>query len=212
MSRTALAVALFAVLVAGCADTPNGGDTPSPGPTTASETTGEPSPEPTDPETTQTEVDKPSISIANAPIGGDVEEDGVEQCAEVNWLGKTPIPAGTTISLDAPRLRPGGVFEFYHGSCPGDVRACADVKWQSGDFKPCYVGVRQVANSTEVVDLVIGVEAVCETEKDCQSLAKGFGTTQIDFDPIPLETPTSETPTNGTPSNGTPTNGTPSNG
>lgn len=187
-----LAVAAFGVLMlTGCADTPNGGETPA----TASESTGEPSPEPTDPESTQTEVDKPSISIANAPIGGNVEEDGVEQCAEVNWLGKNPIPGGTTISLGAAGLSPGGVFEFYQGACPGDVRNCADVKWQSGDFKPCFAGVRQVANSTESVDLVIPMTATCETDQDCESLVEGFGDSQIDFDPIPLEKPTTEPPT-----------------
>ena len=196
MSRTALTVALFAVLVAGCADTPNGDGTPSPAPTT-SETTGEPSPEPTTPETTQTQQTKPSIKIANAPIGGNVEEDGVEQCAEVNWLGKNPIPDGTTISLGAAGLAPEGVFEFYQGSCPGDVRTCADVQWQSDDFKPCYVGARQVANGTEDVSLVIPMEATCETDEDCQSLVEGFGKSQIRFRPDVLETPTSETPSNG---------------
>ncbi|MEU4602219.1 hypothetical protein AB0F43_04480 [Kribbella sp. NPDC023972] len=198
MLRRLVTVVAIAALLAGCDDTPDGGGTPSLAPTTASETTGEPSPEPTTQETTQTEVDKPSISIANAPIGGDVEEDGVEQCAEVNWLGKSPIPDGTTISLGPAELSRSGVFEFYQGACPGDVRACTDVKWHSGDFKPCYVGVRQVAHSTESVSLVIPVEATCETEADCQNLAKGFGDSQIDFDPIPLETPTTEPPTEPT--------------
>jgi hypothetical protein len=194
MITTILAVGAVAALVlAGCADTP----TPSPGPTTASETTGEPSPEPTDPETTQTQQGKPSISIANAPIGGDVKEDGVEHCAEVNWLGKSPIPDGTTISLGAPGLDPPGVFELYRGACPGDVRSCADVKWVSGDFKPCYVGARQVANGTEDVHLVIPMDATCETEEDCQSLIEGFGTSQIRFRPDVVETPASETPSNG---------------
>jgi hypothetical protein len=206
MLRKLVAVAAVVVLMVGCADTPNGNGTPSPAPTT-SETTGEPSPEPTTTLSPQPTEDKPAISIANAPIGGNVEEDGVEQCAEVNWLGKSPIPAGTTISLGPPGLRPSGVFEFYQGSCPGDVRACTDVKWQSGDFKPCFVGVRQVANSTESVDLVIPVQAVCETEEDCQSLTKGFGTTQIDFEPIELETPATESPANGTPTTATPSNG-----
>jgi hypothetical protein len=191
-------LAVAVLILAGCADTSDGG-TPAPAPTTASETTGEPPPEPTTPETTQTLQKKPSISIANAPIGGNVEEDGVEHCAEVNWLGKNPIPAGTTISLGTAGLAPTGVFEFYQGSCPGDVRTCAAVKWQSGDFKPCYVGARQVANGTKPVDLVIPIEAVCATDEDCKSLAEGFGDSQIDFDPIPLETPspTTETSSSG---------------
>jgi hypothetical protein len=210
MRRTALAVALFAVLMAGCADTPNGNGTPSPGPIT--ESTGEPSPEPTTPETTQTEVNKPSIKIANAPIGGNVVEDGVEQCAEVNWLGKKPIPDGTTISLGEAGLSPGDVFEFYQGSCPGDVRPCAGVTWTSSDSKPCSVGVRQVANGTESVSLVIPIEATCETDADCQSLGAGFGDSQIDFDPIELEPPTTEPPTTDPPTTEPTSNGTPSNG
>ncbi|TDD28256.1 hypothetical protein E1218_07620 [Kribbella turkmenica] len=204
MRRTAVAVVVLAVLVAGCQDTPDGNGTPSP---TITETTGEPSPEPTTLETTGTRIDEPSIEIANAPIGGNVEEDGVEQCAEVNWLGKNPIPGGTTISLGSVRLSAQGVFELYQGSCPGDVRACADVRWQSGDFKPCYVGARQVANGTEDVYLVIGMTAVCETQDDCDGLVEGFGESQIRFRPMFLETPTTEPTSEGTPSSEMPSDG-----
>ncbi|WP_433167454.1 hypothetical protein [Kribbella sp. CA-247076] len=207
MRRTAVAVVLLAVLAAGCQDTPNG--TPSP---TFTETTGEPSPEPTTPETTGTRIDEPSISTASAPIGGNVEEDGIERCAEVNWLGKSPIPDGTTISLGAAGLSSSGVFELYQGACPGDVRACADVRWQSGDFKPCYVGARQIGNGTEDVTLIIPMEATCKTQDDCDSLLEGFGKSQIRFRPDVLETPTTEPPTTEPTSEGTPTSETPSDG
>lgn len=199
MHRLTVAVALVAVLLAGCSDTPSETDTPTPGPTT--EQTDEPSPEPTDPETPQTQQQKPSISIANAPIGGDVDREGDERCAEVNWLGKSPIPDGTTIALGRARLDPGGIFEFYQSACPGDARACADVKWQSGAFEPCYVGVRQVADGTDSVVLVIPMQATCDSEQDCKSLVAGFGTSQISFEPDFLETPTTESTPTETPTN-----------
>jgi hypothetical protein len=210
MRGTAVAVVLLAVLTAGCQDTPNGNGTPSP---TVTDTTGEPSPEPTTPETTGTKINKPSISTANAPIGGNVEEDDVEQCAEVNWLGKKPIPGGTTISLGSADLVPSDVFEFFQGACSGDIRTCADVQWQSGEEpKPCSVGVRQVANGTGQVTLVMSISATCETQADCDGLLEGFGKSQINFDPIPLETPTTEPPTSEPTSEGTPSSEMPSDG
>jgi hypothetical protein len=198
--RKRVAFLLFAVLLVGCADTPGG--TPTPGPTASETTTGEPPPEPTTPETTRTKQTKPSIELANAPIGGNVDSDGVERCAEVNWLGQSPIPDGTVIHLGTPGLDPEGIFELDQSACPGNARRCADVQWQAGNFKPCHVGARQVANSTDDVTLVIPISATCETEEDCQSLAAGFGGSQIRFQPDVLETPTSETPTSETPSNG----------
>lgn len=204
MHRTVVAVVVLAVLTAGCQDTPNGSGTSSP---TFTETTGEPSPEPTTPETTGTEVDKPSIEIANAPVGGDVRSDGLEQCADVNWLGREPIPDGTTITVGKAYLDPSGVFRFHQDACPGGARTCAGVTWEGGNPEPCYVGVRQVAHGSEDVVLVVEIAATCETDKDCQSLAKGFGKSQIKFEPEPLETPTTEPPSNGTPTSETPSNG-----
>ena len=191
--RKRVAFLLFAVLLVGCADTP----APTPEPTVSETTTGEPPPEPTTPETTGTKQPKPSIEIASAPIGGNVDSDGIERCAEVNWLGQNPIPDGTVIHLGRPRLDPEGIFEFDQSACPGDARACADVRWQANSFKPCFVGAKQVANGTDDVTLVIPMSATCETEEDCQSLVAGFGTSQIRFQPDVLETPTSETPSNG---------------
>jgi hypothetical protein len=193
MLRKLAAVLAFAALLVGCADTP----TPTPGPTSSEATTGEPSPEPTTPETTRTKQKQPSIEIANAPIGGNVDSDGVERCAEVNWLGTSPIPDGTVIHLGPPGLDPEGIFEFDQSACPGDARRCTDVQWQANNFKACHVGAKQVANSTDDVTLVIPMSATCETEEDCQSLVAGFGTSQIRFQPDVLETPTSETPSNG---------------
>ena len=190
MRGLTVAVTIAAVLLTGCSDTSSDGGTTTTEVT--SENTGEPAPEPTDPESTQTQQKQPTISIVSAPIGGNVQTDDLQRCAEVNWLGRNPIPDGTTIKLGSPSLDPDGVFEFYQAACSGDLRSCADVEWQSENFKPCYVGVRQIANAEEGIDridLVISVDATCATQDDCDSLAAGKGETQIRFRPDILPTP-----------------------
>jgi hypothetical protein len=195
-----LAMAAVAALVlAGCADTPNGGGTPAP--TTASETTGEPSPEPTTPETTQTSQKKPSISIATAPIGGDTEEDGVEHCAQVDWLGRKPLPDGASLRLGSPSLEPTGVFELDQSACPSERRSCTNLEWRGENPDTCYVGARQVANGTGEVRLIMPVEATCESQKDCDSLAEETND-KVVFRPDIIETPSTESPTTETTPNG----------
>ncbi|WP_405065427.1 hypothetical protein OG558_26300 [Kribbella sp. NBC_01510] len=190
--------------------TPSSGATPtqeqtvpvSPGEPTpepnVTESTGAPAPEPTDPESTQTKQQKPSIKIANAPIGGDNPSvDGVDHCAIVNWLGKKPIPDGTTITVKEIHLESEGVFTLRQSAC-GDRRPCSGIKWQSADPVPCYVGARQIVSSSDEVRLVIKASAVCATKADCQSLTAGFGESQIFFFPEELETTPSETASNET--------------
>lgn len=144
----------------------------------------EPPVEPTGPESTQPSQQKPSIEIASAPIGGNVEstKDGY-QCAEVNWLGRSPIPAGTTIQLGSPHLEPGDIFELDQTGCGDKSPPCTpDVIWQSSAFKPCFVGVRQLAGGDEV-QLILSVSAQCATEADCQSLVGDVPGSQISFTP-----------------------------
>lgn len=185
--REALATGLLAIFVgvggSSCSDTGGGsGADGSPSPTANGETTNEPPIEPTDPESSQTSQRKPSIDIASAPIGGNVDANENYRCAEVNWLGKSPIPDGTRIDLGRPRLRPGGIFVLDQTGCPGDSRPCAGVWWATDNFRPCYVGARQVAAGNEDVSLIIPVTATCETKADCQSLL-GAGGSQISFSP-----------------------------
>lgn len=202
MRELTVGVAMLAVLLAGCSDTSSDGGTPTPGVLTTPDDTGEPAPEPTNPESTQAQQKQPSIEVASAPIGGNVDVDGIKQCAEVNWLGRNPIPDGTRIKLGTPGLDPDGVFEFDQSSCAGDRRPCTDVEWQSSSFKACYVGVRQIANGSEDVSLVIPVAATCASQDDCDSLAHGSGGSQITFTPDILETPTPDTPTTETSAGG----------
>jgi hypothetical protein len=194
MRWCAVTVSVLILLLAGCSDTSGDGGTAPTEVTAASSGTSEPPPEPTDTESTQTKQRQPSISILSAPIGGNVEADGVNQCAEVNWLGRNPIPDGTTIVLGTPSLDPDGVFAFEQSSCAGATRTCADVRWQASAFAPCWIGVRQLKNGSKQVTLVIPVDATCATQSDCDSLARGKGTSQIRFDPAQLDTPPSETP------------------
>jgi hypothetical protein len=157
-----------------------------------------PSPEPPQPPTT-----KPSIEIANAPIGGNGGV-GPRACADVNWLGKEPIPDGTTIRIGSIHLDPKGIFELDQGSC-SDVGApsCAGLEWK-GDSPPgCSVGAKQVAaaDPSQTVLVVLSVMATCESQADCDRLAadaKASGGSQINFEPdgsfgTPSESP-SESP------------------
>jgi hypothetical protein len=142
----------------------------------------EPPAEPTGPETTQPTLQKPSIQIASAPIGGNVETTRTGyQCAEVNWLGRNPIPAGTTVQVGSPHLEPDGVFELDQTGCGDKTPPCdPGLAWQSSTFKPCYVGVRQVAGGN-AVQLILSASAECATEADCESLQGQVPGSQISF-------------------------------
>jgi hypothetical protein len=191
--REALTIGLL-VLLAGCGGGGGGvdgaggsdGGSGAPTTTTTSEGTTEPPMEPTGPESTRPTQQKPSIVIANAPIGGAPTGGGGKQCGEVNWLRK-PLPGGTVISVGSVRLEPGGVFELDQSGCPADARPCTDVQWQGNDFTPCFVGVRQIANGQqgEVVALIMTASATCESQADCDSLA-GDGGSQVGFTPEEL--------------------------
>jgi hypothetical protein len=186
---------VFLALLMGCGGSGSAGDSGSTAEqSSTAEQTSEPPAEPTGPETTQPTQDRPTIRIASAPIGGNVSTDGATQCAEVNWLGKSPILAGTTIALDSIRLDPGGVFELDQTGCAADLRPCTEVRWQTDNFSACHVGVRQVANGEDSVRLLISATASCRRQSDCESLVEGAGGSQISFTPEELS-PAPETPT-----------------
>ncbi|TDO44710.1 hypothetical protein EV643_115212 [Kribbella sp. VKM Ac-2527] len=194
--RSALAIGLLVLSVIGCSGNDPGDSGNTLEPPTTGVPTGEPSFEPTEPETPQPPQQKPSIMIANAPIGGNVDADGVYQCAEVNWLGKNPIPAGVSIRTGAAHLEPGGVFELDQSGCRPDNRPCTGVDWQEENFKPCYVGVRQVAtgHADEPTTLILQATAICPTQAECNNLIGDQKGSQITF--IPNGPPTSP-PTSG---------------
>ena len=132
----------------------------------------EPLSEPTEPESAQPPDKKPSIEIANAPIGGN-DGQGRRACADVNWLGKKPIPDGITIKLGSIHLEPKGIFELDQGSCSGKAPSCAGLEWKGGDPPTCYVGAKQVSASEtgSVVLVILAVTVTCERQADCDNLA-----------------------------------------
>jgi hypothetical protein len=187
--REALATGSLAILIgllgSSCSDSgggPDAGGAPTDA-TTSGEATNEPSTEPTGPESSRPTRQQPSIDIASAPIGGNVDAKDGHRCAEVNWLGTNPIPSGTTINLGPPHLEPAGIFELDQTGCPADSRSCADVRWATSSFKACFVGARQVAPGSQDVSLIIPVTATCATESDCHSLVGNAGGSQIVFSP-----------------------------
>jgi hypothetical protein len=161
--------------------------------TSSEEPTSEPPVEPTEPESTGPVENKPSIKIANAPIGGNGDQ-GPRACADVNWLGKKPIPDGTTIKLESIHLDdPGGIFELDQGSCAANLRPCAGLEWKGGDPPACHVGAKQVAfadsseNGIEVL-VILSVTVTCESQADCDSLAadpENSGGSSVAFTPDP---------------------------
>ncbi|MEV8372737.1 hypothetical protein AB0P21_08360 [Kribbella sp. NPDC056861] len=182
---------VVSMLLFGCAGNDSAGDDPVtlvPTETTPTEPTptSEPPLEPTDPESSQPTQQKPSIEIASAPIGGNVEttQPGY-QCAEVNWLGKNPIPDGTSIKVGSPHLEPGGVFELDQTACGDKTPLCTgDIEWQAGSFQPCYVGAKQLT-AGDPVALILSVSAECATEADCKALPGNVPGSQISFAPGP---------------------------
>jgi hypothetical protein len=200
------ALVLFSALtgVVGCTATSDdeAGNSPTTNEPTTTEPTEPPSDEPTIPEPPQPSQGKPALEIANAPIGGNVRADGIYQCAEVNWLGRNPIPAGTAIRTGVVHLDPDGIFTLDQNGCRPDDRPCINVDWQEQNFQPCYVGVRQIASGTEdePVTLIVAAVAVCATLADCTSLVGEQQGSQITFIPAELTSPT-ESPT-ASPSDG----------
>lgn len=207
-----LAVGTLAILTA-CGGGGTAGGAGETSPTTAGtattsseEQTTEPSIEPTEPESTGPVETKPSIDIANAPIGGD-DGYGPQGCAKVNWLGRKPIPDGITIKLGSVYLDPPDIFELDQGSCSGDqAPSCAGLEWKGEDPPGCYVGARQVkyvdTSETDLeVHIILPVTATCASQADCDSLAadpENQDGSSVDFEPDgdfgkPSETP-SESP------------------
>jgi hypothetical protein len=180
--------------VAGCSDE----GTVSDGQNGSDVVTSEPPTEQTGPESPQPTQGKPAVRVASLPIGGDPEVDGLQQCAEVNWLGES-IPDGVTVSIDAIGLDPEGVFRLDQQSCGSGQRSCAEAG-RIVENKACYVGVRQVAAGGEDVQLIIAGTVTCRQQRDCKRVVEQNDGSDIsfspqDFGPSPDESPADSSPT-----------------
>jgi hypothetical protein len=175
--------------VAGCSGT--SGDTSPPDVTVTVGATGEPSPEPTEAESTQSQQTKPSIELASLPVGG-VPEDG-SNCNPISWLAGD-IPAGVTIRLGTPSFDPTGIFEVDPSGCRPDAQSCTGLEWTAQSTPQCWVGFKQTAREG-TVSLIIPAVATCDSESVCDTL-KTLGGSQITLTALPPETPL-ETPSSG---------------
>lgn len=196
----ALTISVAGLLVVGCSScssSTDGGTPTVPTEVTVSDLpsdpTSQPAPEPTDPESTQSQETKPSIEIASLPIGG-VPDDG-QKCNPVSWLGGD-LPEGVTIKLGTPRFEPPGIFEVDQSACSGDAQsqACEGLEWTTSSQTQCWVGFKQVADSGRVT-LVVPAKAFCTTQDACDGLSN-LGGSQIGLSAQPPEPPaeSSETP------------------
>jgi hypothetical protein len=178
--------------------------------------TTEPSREPTEPESIRPPEKKPSIKIANAPIGGG-QGQGPRDCVQLSWLAAEP-PDGTTIKLEriyftwSGTNRPINVFEVDPSSCAGVAEGplcAAGQEWKRGGQNSCYVGVNQVVPASRTVTVKLRVTVTCERQADCDNVlqqAKDSLGSQVSVTPVrdigspspspsePPSGPTSETP------------------
>jgi hypothetical protein len=178
-------------------------------------TTG-PSLEPTEPESTRPPEKKPSIKIANAPVGGG-QFQGPRDCVQLSWLD-VPIPDGTTIKLESVYFtwqetsEKTTIFEVDPSSCRGVAEAplcAAGQEWKRGGQNSCSVGVNQVVPASRTVTVKLPVTVTCERQADCDSVdaaAKKKGGSQVSVTPAdhigsssaspsePPSEPTSEPP------------------
>jgi hypothetical protein len=175
--------------------------------TSPSVLTTDPSVEPTEPESTGPLQKKPSIEIANAPVGGSGAL-GPRACLEsVSWLD-VPIPDGATIKLESIYFTWSGtdqkttIFKVDQSICRGVAEAgpsCAGQEWKGGDSLTCSVGVKQVAaaDPSQAVTVKLRVTVTCESQADCDSLyaaARKKGGSQVTVTPDPNFGSTSESP------------------
>jgi hypothetical protein len=155
-------------------------------------TTG-PSLEPTEPESAGPPEKKPSIEIANAPVGGG-QFQGPRDCVQLSWLD-LPIPDGTTIKLESVYFtwqetsEKTTIFEVDPSSCRGVAEAplcAAGQEWKRGGQNSCSVGVNQVVPASRTVTVKLPVIVTCERQADCDSLdaaAKKKGGSQVSVTP-----------------------------
>jgi hypothetical protein len=129
----------------------------------------------------------PAIAVASLPIGGNVDVDGAQQCAHVNWLGPQPIPDGIVISLDGVGLDPAGVFRFGGSLCSADRPVCTPAwSWtpSTADVE-CLIPVTQVVDSGSPVALLLAGTVHCASESACRQFVNALGNQQIHFDAKP---------------------------
>lgn len=131
---------------------------------------------------------KPSLSVPSLPIGGNVDVDGAQQCAHVNWLGPKPIPHDVVIKLSGFSLDPTDIFRFGGDLCGTSEPTCTTSwqwRWDSANLE-CLVPVVQEAeaDADQTVSLVLSGTVFCSQAASCTAF-RNAGESQIVFTPVP---------------------------
>jgi hypothetical protein len=175
MSRWGKASTILLVLaLAGCGGGSSGDDAagdPTDATTTgttvdpgSTETTGEPSVEPTGPEQPQDPQVKPAIRNAKLPVGGQVEFDEQgKACFAPGWNGGE-LPSGVEIRIARYELTDTSVVRFGSGSCP-DGPLCQEGSAFGGGANSCYLVLLQVAPGDTVLNIY--GDLTCGSLDDC---------------------------------------------
>jgi hypothetical protein len=161
----------------------------------ATETTGEPSIEPTEPEQPQQPQSKPAIKNAKLPVGGQVEFDAKgRSCFAPGWNGGE-LPSGVQIKVLRYELTNTSVVRFGSGSCP-DGPACVEGSAFGSGASSCYLVLEKVGPGDSVLNLFGDV--TCESEALCSKVqseylqAGGLTITVEDEVVLPEESPIPE--------------------
>lgn len=164
------------LLLAGCGGA--GGTTSvAPDPVDGSESF-DPSPslEPTGSEEPLPPEQDVSISVPTLPVGGNTDQDGVDQCAHANWLGAT-LPPGVEVVVDQVALDPDGVFSLGEEPCGSGGPACASSWTWSAETQSqeCTVSATQLVDTDQTVTLVLVGTVRCDSTAACDEFSGSEG-------------------------------------
>ncbi|MBB5833706.1 hypothetical protein [Kribbella italica] len=172
-------VLLVALCLAGCSagNDEAGGDEPAGGTTTTTtapaetESTDEPSVEPTEPEKPQTEQNKPAIKNAKLPVGGQVEfDDEGKACFAPAW-GSGELPSGVEILAVKYELTDTSVVKFGAGTCPEGPPCVEGTQFGSG-AESCYLQLEKAGTGQTVLNIYGDV--TCTSEDDCAKVQNDY--------------------------------------
>ncbi|HEV2778959.1 MAG TPA: hypothetical protein VGX25_06105 [Actinophytocola sp.] len=181
-------VAVAAVLLTACGTQAEESSEPTAPPVESTESTVDPSVEPTDqPEKPQQPGGgAPSIPVPTLPIGGSADDDSqVDQCVIANWLGDSEVPEKVSILVKTIDIKPPGVFDKTGSGCGGTTSCSGGFAFTSSRTK-CSVAVRAKAEHGRSARLVFTGALRCPAGQDriCRDFVK-----KIKPQSIPLRQP-----------------------
>jgi hypothetical protein len=165
--------------------------------TAVAEPTGIPKTEGSGPEQPRPQESKAvAISVPSLPVGGGADdEEAVDQCVGVSWLGDDEITDGVSIAVTAVWITPDGVFKMNGSGC-GGTPACAASFSFTSERTDCSVSVTAKAIEGASANLSLRGEARCSAEQEhqCRDLVAHETGQSIQLrQPIPPEQPPSST-------------------